>query len=472
MLFVAELVRLLLEELEAIEVAVAARLVRNPGVLGGSSAGRKRPHVEVLTQQHELALMLKQYAKQSAFAERLTTGDYRQLLQDEVAAVGSPDGTGFDRMLREINSHFDAHPEAQAEDVAHQYSMGSAGRTLPVTEGRKRAKKSVLSAFALAVDVETMFTEEEAYGRYVDMHRFHQQYVGIAGEMSYGEYLAVVGEPPAEVESHPAFALYAAEVASYLQDFHFRTSPVEHGQAVERLREQWKASAPPDSSVWCGVCCRLFAKPSVYDGHLVGKKHRKAVAGGAGETPAPEKTPSSVFTIQYFCPLLLPVLSRTRHNAARRQALTPRERALELQALEGPYSSSLESEGDVALAEESLPLGSDGKPIPFWLYKLQGLSKRYACEICSNAEYRGRKQFAAHFGEPQHAYGLRCLGIEPGPAFRGITSVREASDLWAALRRQLRSRELEQEAAVEVEDEEGNVMEQRVYEDLKRQGLV
>lgn len=37
-----------------------------------------------------------------------------------------------------------------------------------------------------------------------------------------------------------------------------------------------------------------------------------------------------------------------------------------------------------------LPLGWDGKPIPFWLYKLHGLGVEYKCEICSDFIYMGR----------------------------------------------------------------------------------
>lgn len=31
-----------------------------------------------------------------------------------------------------------------------------------------------------------------------------------------------------------------------------------------------------------------------------------------------------------------------------------------------------------------LPLGWDGKPIPYWLYKLHGLNQEFKCEICGN----------------------------------------------------------------------------------------
>ena len=37
-----------------------------------------------------------------------------------------------------------------------------------------------------------------------------------------------------------------------------------------------------------------------------------------------------------------------------------------------------------------LPLGWDGKPIPYWLYKLHGLGVEYRCEICSDHVYMGR----------------------------------------------------------------------------------
>ena len=32
-----------------------------------------------------------------------------------------------------------------------------------------------------------------------------------------------------------------------------------------------------------------------------------------------------------------------------------------------------------------LPLGWDGKPIPYWLYKLHGLNLEFTCEICGRA---------------------------------------------------------------------------------------
>ncbi|CAF5161000.1 unnamed protein product, partial [Rotaria sp. Silwood1] len=46
---------------------------------------------------------------------------------------------------------------------------------------------------------------------------------------------------------------------------------------------------------------------------------------------------------------------------------------------------------------KNLPLGWDGKPIPYWLYKLHGLNMYFNCEICGNHTYRGPKAFQRHF---------------------------------------------------------------------------
>lgn len=43
-----------------------------------------------------------------------------------------------------------------------------------------------------------------------------------------------------------------------------------------------------------------------------------------------------------------------------------------------------EEEDDIIYNPKNLPLGWDGKPIPYWLYKLHGLNIDYKCQICGN----------------------------------------------------------------------------------------
>jgi len=79
----------------------------------------------------------------------------------------------------------------------------------------------------------------------------------------------------------------------------------------------------------------------------------------------------------------------------------------------------------------NLPLGWDGKPIPFWLYKLHGLGQEFKCEICGNESYWGRRSFDRHFQESRHAYGMRCLGIPNTKHFHDITLIEDARALYA-----------------------------------------
>ena len=52
--------------------------------------------------------------------------------------------------------------------------------------------------------------------------------------------------------------------------------------------------------------------------------------------------------------------------------------------LYSPLSDSDDEDNEVIYNPKNLPLGWDGKPIPYWLYKLHGLNISYSCEICGN----------------------------------------------------------------------------------------
>ena len=89
----------------------------------------------------------------------------------------------------------------------------------------------------------------------------------------------------------------------------------------------------------------------------------------------------------------------TVENVERKMARTADELAEEESGSEGEGEGQDSSDDDdsVPYNPKNLPLGWDGKPIPYWLYKLHGLNISYACEICGNATYRGPKAFQRHF---------------------------------------------------------------------------
>jgi splicing factor 3A subunit 3 len=170
----------------------------------------------------------------------------------------------------------------------------------------------------------------------------------------------------------------------------------------------------------------MYSKQTVYDAHLTSKKHVKAVAKQASSDSGPPANPNgppasitatataasaprvkhrnAALLTQLSAALLatlVPALNDTKANVERRFSLTAREREQELleqqQKKAAPaLAKTAAAEGEGEEEEEriynplKLPLGWDGKPIPYWLYKLHGLGVEYRCEICSDHLYMGR----------------------------------------------------------------------------------
>jgi splicing factor 3A subunit 3 len=173
--------------------------------------------------------------------------------------------------------------------------------------------------------------------------------------------------------------------------------------------------------------------------------------------------------------------SDTKVNVERRQGMTDRERQLELDARFAETSATAPTHGESDSESDDdekiynplkLPLAWDGKPIPFWLYKLHGLGVELPCEICGNFVYRGRRAFDKHFNEARHIYGLKCLGITNTTLFREITGIEDAVKLWDKIQTDKKKAKIDDGGVVQMEDAEGNVMPEKVYLDLQKQGLL
>ncbi|KAL9933727.1 hypothetical protein V8E36_007385 [Tilletia maclaganii] len=277
--------------------------------------------------------------------------------------------------------------------------------------------------------------------------------------------------------------------------------------------------------IWCEACARFFAKSTVYEAHLKASRHAKAAAriasGAAQPTPKPGSASSSTtaaangggpsaeqdkraLRAKHLAQLehaivvlgreLGPIREETKSNVERKAALTEQERQAEAEAaaLEaeaggegggderrkagggggGEGEEDDEEEEDKISNPLRLPLGWDGKPIPYWLYKLHGLGVEFKCEICSDHVYQGRKNFEKHFQESRHAFGMRALGLPNTKHFHEITRILDALALAERLKKQGRQQAEEQGEAEEVEDEYGNTYTKKTYELLKRQGLI
>ncbi|KAF9268180.1 RNA splicing factor PRP9 [Marasmius fiardii PR-910] len=335
----------------------------------------------------------------------------------------------------------------------------------------------------------------------------------------------VHGELPKEVRFAKDFENYIQNLHSYLVSFIKKSQPLLDVDALQEearaeFKKSWEAGEMKDwenssekksnaegatSGIWCVACQKHYSKQTVYDAHLTSKKHIKAAEkqsqssapvpnpNGTKDTPQPTQpsnTKNRLYDSALYCQIsssllthLLPILNDTKSNVERRFSLTAREREQELleQSKPQPPPAATASTGEEGEEEEEeeriynplkLPLGWDGKPIPYWLYKLHGLGVEYRCEICSDHVYMGRKNFDRHFQESRHAFGMRALGLPNTKHFHEITRIQDALALAEKLKQEGRHEVFEQETMEELEDDEGNVYNRKTYEDLKKQGLI
>ena len=187
------------------------------------------------------------------------------------------------------------------------------------------------------------------------------------------------------------------------------------------------------------------------------------------------------FYISSITELMVDIVIATRKHSEKQQTRSVEEKEKEL--LEEEFGM-LPDVGEDAEAHEAddddapiynplnLPLGWDGKPIPYWLYKLHGLGVEYKCEICGDQSYWGRRAFDKHFQEWRHAHGMRCLGIPNTKHFHDITLIADAISLYSKIKNTIKTDQFVGDNDEEFEDSEGNVLNRRTYEDLARQGLL
>ncbi|KAK2197544.1 bifunctional SF3A3 domain/Splicing factor 3A subunit 3/Splicing factor SF3a60 -Prp9 subunit [Babesia duncani] len=300
---------------------------------------------------------------------------------------------------------------------------------------------------------------------------------------------------------------YLDSLQGYFADFFQRQNPLVNVQQLlnqfeSEFADAWDAGkiehwkeATNAMDFYLKPVDRLFASEGVFKSFQQGKRYQRAVQQFSqfDSTELDNHTQSSrdhdrelaklEFLAQNWVKVLESTIEKTIENLHKRESRTNREleasQSLALQILEAVENTQVNS-GDESEEEDAkpvynplnLPLGYDGKPIPFWLYKLHGLGVEFKCEICGNYSYWGRKAFENHFSEWRHCFGMRCLGIPNTPHFREITTIQDAFALYERLRNHPDNVGFNVAQEVECEDNEGNVMSVRAYEDLRRQGLL
>ncbi|KAH8890195.1 splicing factor 3A subunit 3 [Thozetella sp. PMI_491] len=489
------------EDLERLEQGIAERIAEEP------------KHIrDRLNRDHEVSQLLEQIQKQSEELLTLYQDASGQRLK-EVQQISSGDPFDeFYRQVGEIREHHARYPNEQAENSELRYRHNKAGE-----DG------------GMPYIVDSLFSGEEAFGRFFDLSSCHESYLNLPNvkRLPYLVYLQVfddftpgAGGLKRSDKISDQYVKYLGELIAYLESFMQRTRPLENLEKVfagwaQDFETAWekdevpgwqtetagakngpsKALSSPDA-VWCNACEKEFKNENTYKGHLPGKKHVKAakeLAERQGASQSANGVPTAhrlkeraiadrEFKVKKLAAAMSTEREDTKVNVERRQGMTDRERAQELENLFTQTAASEQAgnqeEGDEDEGEEriynplKLPLAWDGKPIPFWLYRLHGLGVEFPCEICGNWIYRGRRAFDKHFNESRHIHGLKCLGVTNTHLFRDITDIQEALRLWDKMQRDDRQSKVDDGSVVQMEDAEGNVMPEKVYYDLQKQGLL
>uniref|UniRef100_A0A0G4F3S2 Matrin-type domain-containing protein n=1 Tax=Chromera velia CCMP2878 TaxID=1169474 RepID=A0A0G4F3S2_9ALVE len=306
------------------------------------------------------------------------------------------------------------------------------------------------------------------------------------------------------------YEAYVRALGEYLQGFFQRLFPLADGRKAE---EQLKADFEKrwgertiagweqltrEMPLYCFPSDHLFASAQVLKGHTEGKKFKKnqelMAARSMGEQDkrreeslqADKKTAFLEAVVQKYKDFLGETIQDTVNFIQKRQSMTLQELEAAIEEeeeggedapVEGVEGEEEEEVGDddddkPVFNPLNLPIGWDGRPMPFWLYKLNGLGQEFKCEICGNYSYWGRKNFERHFQEWRHAYGMKCIRIPNTAHFKEITKIEDAINLYEKLQKEAENTAFRPEQEIECEDSDGNVMSLRAFEDLKRQGLI
>ncbi len=406
------------------------------------------------------------------------------------------------------------------------------------------------------INPKTLFTNEENYGKCLDLHELYHDYINIPGmytsninlndnksllssnvnnivKMDYLEYLKNIDSfknIPMKVKKTKEYIDYIKHLTKYLKEFFIKIYPLVNFNEIQDIIDSKfedeqdnlkkdKINEKEDDKnknnkniidlnenndndnnnedkkeieieLYCNVCKKSFAKKTLMDAHMTSKKHLKKLENlkkqknntnsnnlGIIDNSEKSKNEDILRDINYYeyqiiryKDILQNIIDNTIGQIRKKQTMNREE--LEADRLNEQKSKKIDSEDKKKLFNpKNIPIDWDGKPLPYWLYKVHGLGVEHKCEICGGASYWGRRAFEHHFQEWRHAYGMKCLRLPNTLQFKNITRIEDALKLHHKLIEDKNRTEFNPETEEQYEDENGNVYNKKMLADLKKQGL-
>ena len=384
------------------------------------------------------------------------------------------------------------------------------------------------------INLKTLFTNEENFGKCLDLHELYHEYINIPNifnssinnkklsntnsnqillkenmediiKLDYLNYLKNIDNfknIPLKIKKSEEYIKYIKHLAQYLKSFFVKIYPLvnfneiqdiidskfeddqEHiGNNNKTIELKEEEEEHDKNQLYCQICNKSFAKETLMDAHMKSKKHLKklnASKNNNNNNILQEKNKSDediIREIKYneyqiirYKDILQNIIDNTINQIHKKQTMTREELELDRQNELNVKKTDKEDKKKI-FNPKNIPLDWDGKPLPYWLYKVHGLGIEHKCEICGGASYWGRRAFEHHFQEWRHAYGMKCLRLPNTLQFKNITKIEDALKLHHKLIEDKNKTEFNPDVEEQYEDENGNVFNKKMIMDLKKQGL-
>jgi splicing factor 3A subunit 3 len=216
---------------------------------------------------------------------------------------------------------------------------------------------------SLTLVISNMFSGEECWGRFLDLHTLHETFLNLRGVRNNISYIVYLKEFQGFRHLRPQtknedYLKYLIQLQEYLESFLKRVQPlVNHDKLMNKLAMDfngaWESGVAPgqkelaqlESSgdgLFCEVCQKVFTKDTVFKVHLDGKQHKKNIEklnetkedeegtkiSGISRVQRQKEISRREFTILKLCQgeKLSVVIPGTINNVERRSLLSDRER--------------------------------------------------------------------------------------------------------------------------------------------------
>ena len=333
-------------------------------------------------------------------------------------------------------------------------------------------------------------------------------------KLDYLEYLKNLDSfknIPMKVKKTKEYIKYLKDLTKYLKEFFVKIYPLVNFNEIQdiidskyedeqdnlkkekeerknnniELKENDENEEEKEIELYCSVCKKSFAKKTLMDAHMSSKKHLKKLENSKNaknnyllDINEKNKNEEILRDINYYeyqiiryKDILQNIIDNTIGQIRKKQTMNREE--LEEDRMNELKSKKVDTEDKKKLFNpKNIPIDLDGKPLPYWLYKVHGLGIEHKCEICGGASYWGRRAFEHHFQEWRHAYGMKCLRLPNTLQFKNITRIEDALKLHHKLIEDKNRTEFNPETEEQYEDENGNVYNKKMLADLKKQGLI